>query len=138
MLQHIKTFWKRYVVSAVVIPSAFAAGVEVGSPTIKTTVELPDLGYPVRIQVLTKDIPVQVNGQTIKYNDAFYFSPEETAALDKEQMQAKVDERVNNWKTIVETQSTQVATKPTKEQLAESKAQLEAQLQELNAQIDVK
>lgn len=85
----------------------------------------------VKIQLVFKET-VKVKGQNLSYQDAFYFTQEEYAALSPEALRAKKDERIANWKNAVENPPKEV--EPTAEQIQEQIDSLEAQKVSLVAQ----
>jgi hypothetical protein len=93
----------------------------------------------VKIQIIFKET-VNIKGQNLPYQDAFYMTQEEYAALKPETLSAMKAERIANWKSAVE--SVPVEVPLTKEQIQqqiasieESKVALEAQKVELSAKL---
>lgn len=83
------------------------------------------MGDQVKIQLIFRQ-DVQINGSTIPYQDAFYFTQEEYATLTPERLQAMKDERVANWVSAIEN-----PIEPTPEQLQEQQDQIQAQIDQL-------
>lgn len=93
MIQHIKNFWKRYVVSAVVIPSAFAAGVEMGG---KAPAPLDCKGQVCIVQTIyDKD---GNRGQII-------YTPDEWQTKTSDDLKADVQKRIDEKRIFIEAQS---------------------------------
>lgn len=85
----------------------------------------------VRIQIIFKE-NVNIKGQTLPYQDAFYFTQEEYNALTSEQLREMKDERIANWKNAVE--NPPAAVEPTPEQIQEQIDNLESQKASLVSQ----
>lgn len=94
MIQHIKDFWKRYVVASLIIPSAFAAGLETGkqpAPSIDCK------GQICVVETLYGDVGGD-RGQ-IKY------TPDEYNVKTDIDIKADIDKRINDKKLLIKEQS---------------------------------
>jgi len=98
MIEHIKKFWKQYVVGSVIAPTAFAAGLVVGN------------GKPGEIDCKGTDCQIQVIIDKPNYKDALYYEPDEWDTKTEADLAAEEDARYNNWKQFIEAQSQATST----------------------------
>ena len=83
-----------------------------------------DLNDPnVRIQYRIQQATAQG-----EFNEALYFTADEFQRLLTVDLQASIDNRVNNWLTFVSEQSEKVAPEPTAEEIAARRKELEDEL----------
>ena len=76
----------------------------------------------------------QVNGNN--FTDSLYFTPEEYEAMSEKELEAKKQERVDNFQAFID--NPPEPAEPTKEELEQSKETLAAELERLNEKIQAK
>lgn len=96
---------------------------------ICSTAQAADISQDYRYQVLI-DEPTELN---VPYKTAFYYTKEEWADLKQADVDARIETEVANYVSIVKNPPSPY--EPSKEELQEAKAQLEAQIVELDAKI---
>lgn len=74
-----------------------------------------------------------VDGLT--YTDSLYFTPEEYETMSEKQLDAKKQERVDNYRTFITEAKSRIPVEPTKEELEQQKQMLQDQVAELDARI---
>ena len=126
-MNFIKTNIKKILMGLGLISTAFAAGVSLDDAKIKYVIapfERTDAYIQVRIK---QDTEV---GQ---FNDSLYYTPEQWFNATTSEIDAKKQERVDNWVNIVKNPPIYVP--PTKVELNELKKQLEGKIQDINFQL---
>jgi len=95
MIQHIKNFWKRYVVSAIGFPVAFAGGLEMGKQLTPPSVDCKGLTCVVQLKY-------DENGErgTITYVEQEFNT--KTTAND---LRADIQKRIDDKRKFIEEQS---------------------------------
>ncbi len=87
----IKKHWKKF--SALLIPAAFAAGMETAQPAPGFDTKGID---DVRVQVLIKEPD---------FHDAIYYTPEEWQLINPQDIEAEENRRIENHEALVREQS---------------------------------
>lgn len=87
-----------------------------------------DITQEYRYQVLVNE---KVNGT--EYNDAIYYHPDDWENLKQSEVDKEISRRVDNFKDALENPPTPV--EPTKQELMDAKAQLVAQVAQLDVEI---
>lgn len=76
----------------------------------------------------------EVNGNS--FTDSLYFTPEEYEAMSEKELDAKKQERVDNFQAFID--NPPEPAEPTQEELEQSKETLAAELERLNEKIQAK
>lgn len=93
----------------------------------------------VKVQVQFSE-DVDVKGTKITYSDALYFTPEKYAEMKQDEIDTLKQERINNWKAVIETPiiEKEITKEDLEAQIAsleEQKASIKSQKVELNAKL---
>lgn len=108
MLEHIKRFWKQYIVGSVVAPVAFAAGMQVNLGAKSGTLDCKNSDCWIQVKV---NKPAY--GKYGDYKDAIYYRPDAWDAKTEQEITSDQDTRYNNWKQVIDTQSLATSTDET-------------------------
>ena len=113
--------WKKLI--ALLIPVAFAAGIEVApKPTYLVN---PNVTDPISVQIKYR---MEQDGKS--YQDALYFTTDEYQNLTQANIDAEKQKRFDNWIFVINNPVPFV--EPIIEELEAMKVELERQLEEIN------